>query len=124
MGRSGYVWQSALLMATVLLPGCSDPSPTFQYLGKESQLHGPPGDGYKPPTGMVSTPDAAARNAEAVADGIYGEAQIRQQRPFQVTDTPAHWIVRGNSPLSGKGGVFEIVINKQDGAVVHILHGE
>ncbi|OYX77364.1 MAG: hypothetical protein B7Y82_07915 [Sphingomonadales bacterium 32-65-25] len=123
-GRHRFVWRSALFVATALLSGCSEPSSTFQYVGKETQLLGLPSNGYRPPAGMVTTPDAAARIAEAVADGIYGEAQIRQQRPYQVTDTPTHWIVRGNFPEPAKGGVFETIINKQDGAILHIIHGE
>jgi hypothetical protein len=70
----------------------------------------------------VSTPDAAAGIAEAVADGIYGEAQIHEQRPYQVTDTPIHWIVRGNRPQPSVGGGFEIIINKRDGAILHVTH--
>ncbi|WP_313669351.1 NTF2 fold immunity protein [Sandarakinorhabdus sp.] len=123
-GRRRFVWPSALFVATALLSGCSEPSSTFQYVGKETRLLGPPGDGYKPPAGLVRTPDTAAGIAEAVADGVYGAAQIREQRPYQVTDTPTHWIVRGNFPEPAKGGVFEIIINKQDGAILHVIHGE
>ena len=121
-GRRRSVWRSALFVATALLSGCSEPRSTFQYVGKETRLLGPPGDGYKPLAGLVSTPDAAAGIAEAVADGIYGEAQIHEQRPYQVTDTQIHWIVRGNRPQPSVGGGFEIIINKRDGAILHVTH--
>mgnify|MGYP002783791512 CR=1 FL=1 len=121
-GRCRFLWRSALFVATALLSGCSEPSSTFHYVGKETRLLGLPNNGYRPPAGMVTTPDAAARIAEAVADGIYGEAQIRQQRPYQVTDTPTHWIVRGNRPQPSVGGGFEITISKRDGAILHVIH--
>ena len=66
----------------------------------------------------------AALMAEAVAEGIWGEQTIRNERPYEVTDTPAHWIVRGSLPEGWKGGVFEVVLQKRDGAVVSASHGE
>jgi hypothetical protein len=39
-----------------------------------------------------------------------------------VTDTPIHWIVRGNRPQPSVGGGFEIIINKRDGAILHVTH--
>lgn len=73
---------------------------------------------------MVATPATAVRIAEAVAESLYGQAEIRQQRPYAVTDTPQQWIVRGTRPDRAIGGVFEIVINKRDGAILFVMHGK
>jgi hypothetical protein len=113
------------LISIALLAGCSDrPQPYFTYKGKEVAALASETEAYVPKAGMVPSARTAATMAEAVAEGIWGEQTIRNERPYEVTDTPAHWIVRGSLPEGWKGGVFEVVLQKRDGAVVSASHGE
>jgi len=114
----------ALLISIALLAGCSDrPQPYFSYKGKEVAALASAGS-YLPKAGMVASARTAALMAEAVAEGIWGVQTIRNERPCEVTDTAAHWIVRGSLPEGFEGGVFEVVIQKRDGTIVSVSHGE
>ena len=62
--------------------------------------------------------------AEAYAFGIYGEDEIKQQRPYHVELISGHWRVSGSRPKDRRvlGGVFNIVLDAKDGRVVLLRH--
>lgn len=74
--------------------------------------------------GLIPDERTAVRIAEAILFPIYGEKQIRSQRPYKVKQRDGKWIIDGASPPAGfTGGSFHIVILQRDGRVVEIGHG-
>ncbi len=74
--------------------------------------------------GLIPDKQTAVRIAEAILFPIYGEKQIRSQRPYKVKQRDGKWIIDGASPPTGfTGGSFHIVILQRDGRVVEIGHG-
>ena len=66
-------------------------------------------------------------HAEAIAEvhiaNVYGKDRAIQQKPYQVHETQSAWEVSGSLKPNRLGGVFLIVINKQNGAVLRLTHG-
>jgi hypothetical protein len=83
---------------------------------------------YVPPDGFVPDSATAARIAEAVWIPIYGEANIRRQRPFRAELHNGVWTVTGTlAPTrpgwARVGGVALARIAKRDGRVLRVSHG-
>ncbi len=78
---------------------------------------------YKPTDGYVQSADVAIEIAEAVLKSIYGEKLIISERPFTATLTQEGvWIVKGSLKKNKKGGVAEIWISKDNGAIIKVTH--
>ena len=85
------------------------------------------------PGGLVPNEQTAISIAEAILFPIYGEKDIRAQRPYIVKLKDGKWSVDGSmpespSPPSGMisqivGGTFHIVISQRDAQVIEIGHG-
>ena len=85
------------------------------------------------PGGLVPDEQTAIRIAEAILFPIYGEKNIRSQRPYVVKLKNGTWSVEGTlprppSPPPGMvarvvGGTFHIVISQRDAKVLEIGHG-
>ena len=80
--------------------------------------------GYVPPNGLVPDADTAIRIAVAVWDPIYGADMIAGEKPYVAKLDGNTWIVTGSLPEGMAGGVAEARIDKQDGRIQHVLHGE
>ena len=83
---------------------------------------------YVPPEGYVPDSATAARIAEAVWIPIYGERQIREQRPYVARLHGEVWTVLGSFPPLPpgelwQGGVAEAEISKRDGRILRVSHG-
>ncbi len=76
-------------------------------------------DGYI----LVQTRAHAEAIAEAHITNVYGKDHAIQQKPYQVHETQSTWEVSGSLKPNRLGGVFLIVINKQNGAVLRLTHG-
>ncbi len=73
---------------------------------------------YLPPDGVI--PDEAT--AIRVAEALLGDAAL-DQRPLRAVLHGAEWRVRGTqAPGTTRGGVSNIRIDKNNGAVLGILH--
>lgn len=81
-------------------------------------------DGYKPDDGVIADSISAVKIAEIVLSKIYGEKQIRREKPFTALLIEGYWIIYGNLPKGYAGGVAEIFINKSNGEVIYISHGK
>jgi hypothetical protein len=79
---------------------------------------------YKPVIGYVSDAKTALAVAEAVLIPIYGADNIGRERPFVVTLQGQTWIVTGTLPHGVVGDVAEIEINKDDGRILRVSHGQ
>ncbi|MBV8534112.1 MAG: hypothetical protein JO128_00885 [Alphaproteobacteria bacterium] len=84
---------------------------------------------FTPPQGIVPDERTAVRVADAVLIPIFGEAQVAQERPLHATSRGDIWIVTGSLPelppgQGIAGGVAEVKIDKCDGSIVSVLHGQ
>lgn len=90
----------------------------------EAQKHN-----YKPKAGYVPDEETAIRIAVAVWIPIYGKKTIENEKPYTATLKNGIWYVTGSLPKakSGElveGGVAEAEINKNDGKIIRISHGQ
>ena len=83
----------------------------------------PPG-GFKPKDGFVPDEKTAIAIAVAVWLPIYGEKQITSEKPFKATLKDGVWHVTGSLPKGWYGGVAEADISKENGRILHVIHGE
>jgi len=86
----------------------------------EDSLRGVPS--YKPANGFVPDEATAVRIAEAVLIPIYGEEQIKSERPFKATLKDGIWLVQGYLPRGLKGGTGIVKIAKSDARIVFLIH--
>jgi len=76
------------------------------------------------PGGLVRDEQTAVRIAEAILFPIYGEKEIRSQRPYRTILRDGKWTIEGTYlPPGFTGGTFHIVILQRDGRVIEIGHG-
>jgi len=81
--------------------------------------------GYVPPNGFVPDAETAIAIAVAVWKPIYGSKEIEAQRPFRAKLIQGIWHVAGAPlPPEYRGGVAEAQISKEDGRVLHVIHGK
>ena len=74
--------------------------------------------------GAIRNARVATVVAEVILSDIYGEANIRRQRPFKATIKNGLWTVTGSLPKDHiiVGGTAEIVLRKSTGEVIRIVH--
>jgi hypothetical protein len=94
------------------------------FLAVSAQAYGQSGAGYVPKGGFVPDAKTAIAIAEAVLKPIYGEEQIKSERPFSAHLSQGVWRVEGHLPDEDVGGVAEVRIRKSDAAVLFVLHGK
>ncbi|HEY0282203.1 MAG TPA: YbbC/YhhH family protein [Rhizomicrobium sp.] len=78
----------------------------------------------RPRAGIVPDQVTAIRIAEAVLIPIYGQEQIKAERPFTAKLNTNTWIVMGYIPPGVDGGVAEVWIDKRDGKILRVTHGK
>jgi hypothetical protein len=81
-------------------------------------------DGYRPPQGFIPDEKTAICVAEAVLSPIFGEENIRKQRPFKASLKDDIWTVTGHLDDDLLGGVAQIRIAKGDGQILGVSHGK
>jgi hypothetical protein len=77
-----------------------------------------------PRDGFVPDKETAIKIAEAVWTPIYGEAKIKNEKPFHITLLNGVWIVEGSLPEGFVGGVAFAEIAKNDGRIIRVSHGK
>ena len=75
------------------------------------------------PGGLVPDEHTAVAIAEAILFPIYGEKNIRDQRPYVIKHTEGKWTIEGTLPAGMVGGTFHIIIRQRDAQVLEIGHG-
>jgi len=75
------------------------------------------------PGGLVPDERTAIAIAEAILFPIYGDKNIREQRPYVVKHSEGKWTIEGTLPAGMVGGTFHIVIRQRDGQILEIGHG-
>ena len=79
---------------------------------------------FVPAGGYVPTPEVAIAIAEAVLIPIYGEERIRNQRPLVAQIVDDVWMIRGTLPRDHLGGVAELELERSDGRILRVSHGQ
>jgi hypothetical protein len=87
---------------------------------------------YVPENGFVPDARTATLIAEAVLAPIYGKHTVRRERPFSASLQGQTWIVTGAFHpgfslwpwYSTTGGTALVQIDKSDGRILRVIHGE
>lgn len=80
---------------------------------------------YKPPQGFVPNENVAIAIAVAIWGPIYGADQIAQEKPYHAKLVNGVWWVSGSLPRGWSvGGVAEARIQKVDGRILGVIHGQ
>jgi hypothetical protein len=74
--------------------------------------------------GFVPDGKTAERIAEAILIPIYGEKQVKEERPFTAVLTNDVWVVTGHIPENYVGGVALVEISKEDARIIRVDHGK
>ncbi|MGQ3850938.1 NTF2 fold immunity protein [Pseudomonas capsici] len=72
---------------------------------------------------LIKTPEDAEKIGGVIAEVLYGKERSEKQKPYTARLDGDLWVVKGTLHYN-KGGVFEIKINKFDGAVINFAHGK
>jgi len=65
--------------------------------------------------------ESAIKIAEIILVKIYGE-KVLKQKPWSVSENDNSFKIRGTTVHTQKGGVAEIIINKSDARILHVIH--
>jgi hypothetical protein len=76
---------------------------------------------YRP---LLETQALAIAVVEPLLFSIYGEEEIRRQRPYKACFIKGFWYLSGTLPTGWKGGTFEIIVEAQNGRIWHLTHGK
>ena len=84
---------------------------------------------YRPAAGYVPDAKTAIRIAEAIWTPIFGEREIRSERPYRAELRGRVWHVYGSLPPPPPGwmhvgGVAEAEIDRYPGKILRVYHGE
>ena len=60
---------------------------------------------------------------EPILFNIYGKERITNQRPYAVYFVKNYCIIKGYSPPTMEGGVFEAIMDARNGKIIRISHG-
>ncbi len=91
-----------------------------QSLGAKDSLHNVV-DGKKE---IISDSASAVEIAEIILFRIYGERNIKKQKPYEVYKIKHYWSIRGTLPRGSLGGTFLIIMDAIDGRIIRITHGK
>ncbi len=82
-------------------------------------------ESYIPKEGYAPDAKTAIKIAEAVLVPIYGKKTINCEKPLKAELIDGIWHVTGTMPKGFTlGGVATIEINKMDGKISNVIHGE
>jgi hypothetical protein len=83
-------------------------------------------DPWKQPYGLVPDKETAIKIAEAVLFPLYGEDEIKKERPYKVELRDGVWELHGSMPTLKDslvvGGTFYVKILQSDARVIDIGH--
>jgi hypothetical protein len=77
---------------------------------------------------IVNTPTITRRAVIKIAEPVlfktYGERNIKMQKPYKTYLIDGYWHICGTIKKMDFGGVFEIVLNGENGQVIKVTHGK
>lgn len=79
---------------------------------------------FKPSAGYVPDSQTAIALAVAIWTPIYGDGEIKKQKPYKAELREGTWYVSGSLKKGWHGGVAEAEIRKDDARVIRVTHGK
>ena len=74
--------------------------------------------------GIIPDAETACKVAIPIIKAVYGEQQLSSELPLQITlVNDKYWTIEGTLHTA-KGGVVFMTINKHNGCVLNLMHGE
>jgi NTF2 fold immunity protein len=73
---------------------------------------------------LIADKETTIAVVEPVLFNIYGEKNIKDQRPYEIYLFNGYWYVGGTLPEGSKGGTFEIIISSANGRIIKLIHGK
>lgn len=73
---------------------------------------------------IISDSTSAVEIAEVILFRIYGERNIKKQKPYEVYKIKHYWSIAGTLPRGSFGGTFLIIMDAIDGRIIRITHGK
>ncbi|MFC0516427.1 NTF2 fold immunity protein [Mucilaginibacter angelicae] len=70
----------------------------------------------------ISTEYDAIEFAQPILFKIFGEDNIRDEKPYMLDLVDGYWIMYGSLPAETRGGTFEIIFSAKDGRVIQLIH--
>lgn len=74
--------------------------------------------------GRIADSLAAVLTAEKMLFDVYGEQNIKRQRPYEIHKIRNFWCISGTLPVHTTGGTFFIILDETDGRTVTLSHGK
>lgn len=71
---------------------------------------------------LLPTKEVAVAVAEPILFNIYGKQHIIRERPYEAYRINGYWYISGTLPAGYEGGTFEIIMEANNGRVVHLTH--
>jgi hypothetical protein len=71
---------------------------------------------------LISTGEVAIAVAEPVLFNIYGKQHIMKERPYEAYLINGYWYISGTLSEGRRGGTFEIIMEANNGRIVHLIH--
>ncbi len=78
--------------------------------------------GYFPSGGLISTAELAFQIAEPVFINLYGRDIIEAEKPFSINIENDIWMIEGTLKENIDGGVAYMEIDKNNGAILKVIH--
>ena len=76
------------------------------------------------PKPLLASKALAIATMEPLLYSRYGQAQIRQQRPYETYLINGFWFIAGTLPKDRDGGTFEVIVEAQNGRVWQMTHSK
>ena len=73
---------------------------------------------------LIKDEETAIGIAEPILFKIYGDTNIKKQRPYKIGKTKGFWLIDGSLPEGMYGGTFSIILNATNGQVIKLIHGK
>lgn len=73
---------------------------------------------------LLKESTTAIKVAETILFGIYGKKEIEGEKPYEIYLIKNYWVIQGSLPMGSIGGVFLIILNAKNAAVIKISHGK
>jgi len=71
---------------------------------------------------LIKDDQTAIKIAEPILFNIYGEDEIKHQKPYEVNLIDNYYVINGTLLLGEKGGTFLIIIDARNAKVLKITH--
>ncbi len=73
---------------------------------------------------IIKNKETAIKVVEPILFDIYGEDNIKRQRPYEAYLIDSYWIISGTLPEGYNGGTFLIIVDATNSKVIRLTHGK